>query len=698
MKNIDIKAFMVITIFIVSMISMPLMVFGENGGDEDYEKSDQYGTFEGFHGGFGGVFRENMGYGGDLLGTLFEMLLLDGVDLEDHETLESVYVLSASKEETYEGNYSFVEQGDTQEIHYLPFYNSTGGNVSQYRTDSLEGYAYCVVDKEGSFGYNLTVGAALTLVIWDHDKSFIVAAQKVLDWASRFREAEKKDKVNKKLVAEGVQVLSWLLVHINEIFTGDELFVINPIVWQTLEMNPADDFRIKKNWYDTGPDFGIDMGMDDDTNLTKENETLLTEWGFAANLTRDSYMQWLLQDFNTADLVETIWTQFSFDIAQLWMKKFYIEIDLEEAAKGDDGDVEDAFDGCEIEFYLFTHHLAGAFLYNDNDTSGDITVKYDYLRNETTQEKIFINGTAVMVPTSNEVTHRLILGTVEDFDFKEPKIDEDKEQVSWGLQLNNVNMSAVPVGVDLNSYVNAPEEQLDYIYFGLDFEIEKEEPNKKGEIWAQGDVKLETNWAPWNNQTHPYAKQDIKDLDLAIIYISSILHFELEMEKDDDPDDPDDELLEDGDYKDESHTLKIGNYLDEDEDKLEFVNIAGPGYLLGIEGNKTRYQANTSIIPIALWEGESQMHETNPGDEDDTSDDYATDTKAEAKWNIMLYAVCYPDFNGSGMGIWHDPTFSVYMVFTPESAGFWSLILLIAGIGLAGVATILIKRRKDNRL
>ena len=29
--------------------------------------------------------------------------------------------------------------------------------------------------------------------------------------------------------------------------------------------------------------------------------------------------------------------------------------------------------------------------------------------------------------------------------------------------------------------------------------------------------------------------------------------------------------------------------------------------------------------------------------------------------------------------------------------GFWALILLISGVGLVGVATILIKRRKDNR-
>ena len=49
----------------------------------------------------------------------------------------------------------------------------------------------------------------------------------------------------------------------------------------------------------------------------------------------------------------------------------------------------------------------------------------------------------------------------------------------------------------------------------------------------------------------------------------------------------------------------------------------------------------------------------------------------------------------NGSGIWHDPTFSVFMVF--EATGFWALILLIAGVGLVGIATILIKRRKDMR-
>jgi hypothetical protein len=185
---------------------------------------------------------------------------------------------------------------------------------------------------------------------------------------------------------------------------------------------------------------------------------------------------------------------------------------------------------------------------------------------------------------------------------------------------------------------------------------------------------------------------------MAIIYVSSILHFDLHIEQGDDDIEPeDDEDFTDQDYSSNSHTLKVGDYLAEDnDDKLDFVDIAGPGYYLDNGTTLERYAANTSIIPFALWEGESHTRETDVDDKDDTDNDFEADVDAVAEWNILLYAVCYPDFNGTGNGIWHDPTFSVYMVFTPEEPGFWALILLIAGVGLAGVAAILIKRKKDK--
>jgi hypothetical protein len=715
---------MLLTFLVTSVLSLPSMVLaqGNGGQDENVKNTNEYGAFKNYEGGFGGVFRDNMGYGGNLIGSLFEMLLLDGVDFKKAEMLESVYVLSASKEETYDGSYNFVEQGDTSEIHYLPYYDNGSGKANVYDESSLissngPGVSYCIVNKTGGFDYNLTIGAALTLIVWDHDKSFINAAQKVLDWAVRFREAQKKDKVDQKIVAEGVQILTWLLVHINEIFTGDELFVFNPIVWQTLDITPwkeADHpgkaFNITRTWMYTGDDYQIGGDVPD----VKIPESVLSQWNIAAGWTKDSYMEWLLNYYNNTDIVETLWTQFSFDLAQLWVKKFYVQIDLEEVSKGENANMKKAFEGCDVEFYLFTHHLGGAFLYNDNDTNGKVTVTYDYLRNYSAPVSewvdgkppiIEINGTKAMIPTSNEITHRLILGSVGNYDFKKPEIDEKDQKVKWGLQLNNVNMSAVPVGVDLNSYMRTKEEILDYIYFGLDFKLNIEEPNDKGEIAADGQVKLQTNWAPWNNGSGPN-NPGVKnqDLDLCIVYASSILHFHLKMKRDDKPEKPETDLLKKNDYNNETQTLKIGNYLDADAKDLEFVDMAGKNYLIGNDTNNDGspdpgyYQksASTSIIPVALWTGSSEMHETDPGNKDDTTDDFSSNVNVEAKWNLMLYAVCYPDFNSTGMGIWHDPTFSVYMVFTPESAGFWALILLISGVALAGVAAIIIKKKKEG--
>ncbi|MBD3254720.1 MAG: hypothetical protein GF383_06485, partial [Candidatus Lokiarchaeota archaeon] len=71
----NIKSIMVITFLVVSTISIPMMAYGQQQREEDFDEDEgQAGAFQDFRGGFGGVFSENMGYGGDLIGSLFEML------------------------------------------------------------------------------------------------------------------------------------------------------------------------------------------------------------------------------------------------------------------------------------------------------------------------------------------------------------------------------------------------------------------------------------------------------------------------------------------------------------------------------------------------------------------------------------------------------------------------------------------------
>jgi hypothetical protein len=129
--------------------------------------------------------------------------------------------------------------------------------------------------------------------------------------------------------------------------------------------------------------------------------------------------------------MKTTYTQFSFQLLQLWMKKFYIELDLS-ALDSDDPNPADVFGGCEIEFYLFTHHLAGAFLYNDWNMDDTISVNYVTRINESAIDPDGAgplpkpnyknpDGTDMLFPDSNELSHQLILGEVDEFDFKSPK-------------------------------------------------------------------------------------------------------------------------------------------------------------------------------------------------------------------------------------------------------------------------------------
>ncbi len=90
-----------------------------------------------------------------------------------------------------------------------------------------------------------------------------------------------------------------------------------------------------------------------------------------------------------------------------------------------------------------------------------------------------------------------------------------------------------------------------------------------------------------------------------------------------------------------------------------------------------------------------ERHDTFIPPDETEVEPFATDIRISANFTVLAYAVCYPEFE-DGTGIWHDPTFSVFMTF--QAPEFWALILLIAGVGLVGVATILIKRRKDMRV
>ena len=686
MKNLNTKSLMVITIVIASVFTMPMAVMGQEKEFNDTFNLDQVdvGIFDGFRGGFGAIFSNNLGYAGQILGRVFETLLMQGLNLEKHEVMDNVYVLSSNTTRTISGVKTFRPE-NRKEYYFLP---------NDYKVPVDSGFAYCEVTKAGSYSYELEVGAAVTLIIWDNDKSFVNAINRLLGFFRKIIALQRGGRqISQDVIKEGISVMTWFLIHINDIFTGDELFVLNPITWQKLNITPI-GYSITKEWKFSGiDDYRISP---DDSEVPAD---LKADWMDNARDRRDNYMEWLLTPTVPGDLAETIWTQFSFDLIQLWIKNFELHIDVNEiinAVTGGGGTVEEAiagaFDGCDIEFYLFTHHLAGAFLYDDANSDGKISSHYvnltDNLGNPILHNK---TGEPIQIPDRSELSHRLILGTVGEFMFNKPDPNVGENSISWGLTLSNVNISAVPMFVDLDSYLKTPEDNLDYIYFGFTFIPMKDEETGA----AKGIVKLDQNFAPWNGGTGP--NSDITGLDLAIIYVSTVLHFHLNVAVNEVPDDPEVILDPNEDYIESSHEVKVGNYIGgRATDKLDFVDIAGPYYELGnVRPTAIKYNASTGILPLMLWKWEMERHDTFELGDGTESQTFASDIRVRTEFNVMVYAVCYPEFNGGGEGVWHDPTFSVYMVFGDE--GFWALILLIAGVGLVGVATILIKRRKDRR-
>ncbi len=715
MKKVSTKGLMVIALVVASFTATPMMVAGYDY-DNDYTY-DQIGVTDptALIGGFGSIFGmmfRGLGAGGNVLATVFEMLFMQTLtNFSGKEILPGVYAISATQERTF---------NDTKDFNMFPrtdYYMVPYEYYEGLENHSTYGYAYCEVETQGMYDFNLTVGAGVTLIIWDKDGSFVNAVKRIINFFTELEPYMMSPSTSstetpvtssiggipEELIQKGVELITWFLIHINDIFTGEELFVLNPITWQKLEISTSLGYSITKTWKVTGSDWLIGLGDELIENIPG-GPAVLAQWNESAKVKKDSYMEWLLTETDDVSLLEKAFTSFTFDLFQLWIKNFEIHIDVGEILSllggtgGAPVNIASIFQGLDIEFFLFTHHLTGAFLYNDTSPDGGITppdgklsANYVQVNESGTDTPVLVDGRPIEVPRGSELTHRLILGNVDDFDYGLPARDGGK--VSWGLTLDQATLTPVPVGVDLDSYLGATEESLAYVHFGFTFEPKEISlaTTDGGTVPVlHGAVKLDQFFAPWNGLLG--ATSPIAGLDLAIIYVSTVLHFHLKIATI--GDDPSARLDPADDYDETTRSLKIGNYLPRNiRDKLDFVDIAGPDYSYGLNEGDNYAPASTSTLPVALFEAEKDAHQTYEGTPGEV-DTFAADIGLNVTFSVMVYAVCFPEFE-DGNGIWHDPVFSVFMVF--EATGFWALILLVAGVGLLGVATILIKRRKDSR-
>ncbi|MBD3215939.1 MAG: hypothetical protein GF311_25230 [Candidatus Lokiarchaeota archaeon] len=650
MKKLNSKSLMVLTILVASTLAMPAMVAGSDTDDNinlnqfgGTNPSDLINNF----GGFGNIFSNYLGPSGALLGQIFLMLFNQTLDIEQQKVSQGLYVMNATitKPNLPNVTYDFDEYG--QRPFYLP----------QNYSDTENGYYYCETDYSGNIEIEVEVGGSITLIIWDQDESFINALKRLISAIKSFMTAPDEQTI----IQEAISAITWFLIHINDIFNGNELFVMNPMTYQKLTTHAKTELQFNKDWK-----------FYNETSGTTEtvNSTTKSTWLSEAEDRNDGYIRWLLTNKTIAANEEITWTQFSFDIFQFWMRNFQININVADLLTGG-ANIVSAFSGCDIEFYLFTHSLAGTYLFEDTDGNERVTANYtEYGSGSNTIE----------LPELNELAYMLHLKD-GDYDFREPEIVNGN--VEWGLNITNPEVGPVPIGTDTETYFNETgSTSLNNIYFGLQFI-----PSVSGSV-AQGRIKLVHHIAPLQDSLN-------SDLDLAVMYISSILHFHLTITNVEESAEDPLPLLQQDDYRESEESIKIGNYLGVGEEQLEFVDIAGQDYVYGDnDSSTTTDDALSSYIPIALYTLEASAHKSYEGGTDEYQP-YAANASLILEYNMLGYAVSYPKFDGGINGIFHDPTFNVFMVFEPTA--FWALILLIGGISILGIATILIKRKKDGK-
>ncbi|MFX1326429.1 MAG: hypothetical protein ACFE8N_15875, partial [Promethearchaeota archaeon] len=354
------------------------------------------------------------------------------------------------------------------------------------------------------------------------------------------------------------------------------------------------------------------------------------------------------------------------------------------------------FTGMSLESYLFRHKIKGGYLYRDDDQDAGVVV--DVLEKVIAEEKPDL----VISPQKNEVTDNIIITNIGEIHTLPPEV-EGEENITWVIALKDLQATYLPIGVDMDSYIEAYKENFTFMDFKLTFEKSVEEPDVDGKMDAMGSVKLEQNLAPWNNGSG--SKKDISGLDLAMMYFSSIFHFKFDVNAQnlDLVNQTQSDIIDE--YDKANNRLQIKNYLGKGDSYLDFVDIAGDKYTLGqkatLNGEPiggTSYEANSAIELSGLWKLQGDACELHTGDIDTIKDDFSPDFSDNISNNVMYYANCYSNFSDfNAAGIWHDPTFHIYMVFTRETTSFWPILLVIMGVGLAGITTILIiifKRRR----
>lgn len=657
-----------------------------------------------------GMFAQ-LGPSGAALGQVFTLLFQNIMNFSVTDSLvKGVYTLNA----TYQ-NSTIIPEQDFNNNTDSPIYfldNNIYKDASWNSTQA--GYAYFV--RNGTTAFNYTYGAAIVFIIWDHDGSLITALQKVVTAFQNVKHElesngdpnswtqSQSQEVYNTVINEVLNAVTYFLIHINDIITGDELIVTNLITWDSYNLVTSPDyhvaltFKVAGNYYSANPET--------DQNIT--NDTLIQNWENTAIQNNDTYTIWLTTQYfmiKNQTTMTTHWTRFSFNLIELWLKNFQIHINVsaivnlltnsvnsQGSSQNLNLGIAQVFQGLDINVYLITHSLLGFVAYNHTTNKNGVP------------EVNYNNG-----HFNSNVKDYFVLGNPGNFVFKEPTKTSDGTGIKWSIRMNNVQMLAVPLGKSPTDIVPVYQ-NLTYIEMGFTFTPKLNDlVNTTGYVnstqaetvkMGSGIIKLNQYFGQWNDGNGP-SGSSLNGLGFSVLFMSTIIHLHInfEVQKLPNPNDTSamysqQGLLKNSSYYQGEGVIKVGTYTG--DLPVAAIDIAGPEYVQ-TSGTTTKtnttYPAKTCTIPLAFIDFNAKANKVNVNTENPNQSFNATGI-LNLTASAMLYAVSYPTWNGTGDGISHDPTFSVFMTW--NSPGFWALILVIGGVTLVGVAAILITKRKNR--
>ncbi|MHA1522257.1 MAG: hypothetical protein ACTSRK_18950 [Promethearchaeota archaeon] len=668
------------------------------------------------------MFRQ-FGASGEVFADVLQLLFTNFENMSNTESdVRGMYVLNASLE-SEEAETTEQIFNDEKYVYY-PWSVYTLDNATN--PADQEELPYFVLDRSGSVNYTVDSGASITFIIWDDDSSFIDALDKVINAAKTFaeiaREAEagtlNDEQAQAEAIATLVEAITYFLIHINDIITGDEVIIVNLIGYTNYKL----DFSgtVTGEWYAT------------ENGIATENENRTldilypeweTEYSALAEEYNDEHMNYILSDDWDMDNTTKEFTTFSFDLIELWLKEFQVSIDAEAiiaAITGDAGneyfdgkEATDIFQELKLEFYVFTHHFQNYYLFDDakfDDPLYDATDQakaYNGVPDVSWETVGEFEGEPVERISDTEIDYYLLFQGAAEWTFIEPIYDADDGEMHWGILIDELDFRVMPLGMEddaVNATV-APIETMDYLKLGFSFKPTKRDNIDTGGydyINAQGEttmgsakVKLLQEFGMWERDADgkPFtpALKD-KDYQLSTVFLSTIFHFKLWIENrqvTEGAEQPSEALLSENNYNSSTSRVKVGDV--EGDLPLAEIEIAGPNYNMTTpEGVTTEHAAKTNTIPAIYAEWEGQNSETYTQEDNSTA---AISSVVNFDFSMLIYAVSYDVFNSTGNQIIHDPTFSIFIV--SENPGIWAVILVVGSVTLVGVAAVMITKRKQ---